>query len=280
MIIINLFGGLGNQLFQLAAAYKLAKIKGKKIFIDDSLLNHFKSNHQQTNLQDIFDFKFKKKKDNNFLKIFIKKLILKFNFLSNFQNFYVTEFNYFKIINHDFKEIEMLGYWQNLNFFISHINEIKKLFKFRFIKVDVNLLNMISHSNSVSLHVRRGDYVSSQNSVNFALPIDYYLRAVKKISLKKKKLIFFIFTDDKKWVRINFLNKFKDYDFNLISTGEDYKDFFLMNKCKHHIISNSTFSWWAAFLNNNKNKLVLYPSIWFKNKMKAPEIFDYKWIKV
>jgi hypothetical protein len=280
MITVNLFGGLGNQLFQIAAAYKISQIKNKKITIDTSLQNYFKFSHEKFNLSDIFKLNFKKKKYNNFYQILLKKIILKFRFLSNFQDFYVTELNYLKTLKKDFTEIEMLDYWQNLDFFKSHINEIKNLLKFKQIKVDKNLLNIISIKNSVSLHIRRGDYTSKKNYVNYSLPIDYYEKAINKINQKKKNLIFFIFSDDKKWVKNNFLKKFKKFDLNLVSTDKSYKDFFLMTKCKHHIISNSTFSWWSAFLNKNNKKLIIYPSVWFKNKLKAPAIFDDKWIKV
>ena len=186
MITVNLFGGLGNQLFQIAAAYKISQIKNKKIIIDNSLQNYFKFSHEKFNLSDIFKLNFKKKKYNNFYQILLKKIILKFRFLSNFQNFYVTEFNYLKTLKKDFTKIEMLDYWQNLNFFKSHINEIKKLFKFKQIKVDKNLLNVISKKNSVSLHIRRGDYTFIKNYVNYSLPIDYYKKAINKINQKKK----------------------------------------------------------------------------------------------
>jgi hypothetical protein len=280
MITVNLFGGLGNQLFQIAAAYKLSQIKNKKITIDNSLQNYFKFSREKFNLSDIFKLNFQKKKNNNFYQILIKKIILKFRFLSNLQDFYVTELNYLKILKKDFAEIEMIDYWQNLDFFKSHIYEIKKLLKFKHIKVDKNLLNIISIKNSVSLHIRRGDYTSKKNYINYSLPIDYYEKAINKINQKKKNLIFFIFSDDIKWVENNFLAKFKKFDLNLVSTDKSYKDFFLMTKCKHHIISNSTFSWWSAFLNKNNKKLIIYPSVWFKNKLKAPAIFDDKWIKV
>jgi hypothetical protein len=280
MIIINLFGGLGNQLFQLAAAYKLSKIKNKKIFIDYSLENHFRFSHEKIYLTDIFDLHFETKKHNSYCKVLIKKLILKFKFLSYFQDFYVTETNYLRAVNRDLRKIEMLGYWQNLVFFNSHIEEIKKLFKFKHIKINANLLNKISKNNSVSLHVRRGDYTSKKNTTNSVLPIDYYLKAIEKICEKKKNLVFFIFTDDEKWVKDNFLKHFKKIDVNLVSTDKSYKDFFLMTKCKHHIIGNSTFSWWGAFLNNYENKLILYPSIWFKNNQNSPKIFDIEWIKI
>jgi hypothetical protein len=191
MITVNLFGGLGNQLFQIAAAYKLSQIKNKKITIDNSLQNYFKFSREKFNLSDIFKLNFQKKKNNNFYQILIKKIILKFRFLSNLQDFYVTELNYLKILKKDFAEIEMIDYWQNLDFFKSHIYEIKKLLKFKHIKVDKNLLNIISIKNSVSLHIRRGDYTSKKNYVNYSLPIDYYEKAINKINQKKKNLIFY-----------------------------------------------------------------------------------------
>jgi hypothetical protein len=280
MILINLFGGLGNQLFQLAAAYALSKIKKKEIYIDDSLTNYFKFSHEKINLNEIFELNIKKKNNISYIKILIKKLILKYKTFSYIQKLFISELNYSKVVTNEFLKIEMVGYWQDLNYFNKYKKEIIKLFKFKKFEININLLNQILKTNSVSIHIRRGDFISKKNTVSYGLPINYYKKAIRSLYLTNKNINFFIFTDDKSWVEDNFLQYLKKFNYNLVTTDKNYKDFFLMSKCKHNIISNSTFSWWAAFLNENKNKLVFYPKNWYKNNMKSPNIFDSKWIKL
>ena len=280
MIVVNLFGGLGNQLFQLTAGFVLSKITNKKLYINDCLTRYFRFSHEAINLSDIFELNIKNKKQNSYIEILIKKLILMFPILTFPQKFFINEVNYLKILKKKFTKIEMLGYWQDFIYFNIYKNEIIKLFKFKKLKVDIKLLDKILKTNSASIHIRRGDFVSKKNKVSYALPASYYLKSIQKLCTLKKNIIFFIFTDDKEWVKSNFLKYLKKYNYSVVESDKSYQDFFLMSKCKHNIISNSTFSWWAAFLNTNIFKIVFYPSIWFKNGINSPNIFDKKWIKI
>jgi len=104
------------------------------------------------------------------------------------------------------------------------------------------------------VHVRRGDYL------NFPLhhptqPMQYYMKAIRKIPINK----FMVFSDDPEWCK----NNFKDSRFTINETGSVICDFSKMISCSHHIIANSSFSWWAAWLCKNKNKVVVAPSNWF-----------------
>jgi hypothetical protein len=280
MIVINLFGGLGNQLFQLTAGFVLSKITNKKMYINESLASYFRFSHEKINLSDIFVLDLKKTNQNSYIKILIKKLILIFPIITIFQKFLVNEVNYSKILKKKFSKIEMLGYWQDFIYFNIYKNEIIKLFKFKKLNVNEKLLDKILKTNSASIHIRRGDFVSKKNKVSYALPTSYYMKSIRKLSALETNIIFFIFTDDKAWVRNNFLKHLKKLNYSVVMTEKNYQDFFLMSKCKHNIISNSTFSWWAAFLNKNIYKKVFYPRIWFKNSIGAPNIFDKKWIKI
>ena len=123
-------------------------------------------------------------------------------------------------------------------------------------------------------------FYQKKNTVSYGLPIEYYLKALNKLVKLEKKFNLFIFSDDKEWVKKEFIKYLSDFDYQIVSTDQSYKDFFLMVQCKHHIISNSTFSWWGAFLNDNKNKLVFYPEIWFKKNKRPPKIFENNWIKL
>lgn len=125
---------------------------------------------------------------------------------------------------------------------------------------NTELLNRIKSGNSVSIHVRRGDYLSSTYSSQFvALGRDYYERAVNCIREKISDCEFYIFSDDPEYIRTAF-DWLDDKTIVDINDGENsYKDMILMSKCKHNIIANSTFSQWAALLNNNPNHLTVYP---------------------
>lgn len=283
MIIQNFFGGIGNQLFQYAAAYSLSlKIK-KKIFYDYSLLSSFKF-AQNNKIKNIFRVNIYQKKKLNFFYLvfcnFIKKIILRISFLNKFQTFYMTENNFHKFENYSPDPILMLGYWQDIKFFLNNEEELKNNLLFRKFKKNKFLLSSINIKNSVSIHIRRGDYLSKKNNINYVLPIDYYISAIHTMNIKLKNPSYFIFSDDKNLIHLNLTEQFKKNKFILVNTDKDYKDLYYMTLCKHNIMSNSTFSWWGAWLNKNKKKIIIYPKSWFKNNIPNPNIFYKDWIKL
>jgi hypothetical protein len=283
MIIQNFFGGIGNQLFQYAAAYSLSlKIK-KKIFYDYSLFSSFKF-AQNNKIKNIFRVNIYKNKRSKFFYFlfsnFIKKIILRISFLNKFQTFYMTENNFYKFKNYSSDPILMLGYWQDINFFLNNEEELKNNLVFRKFKKNKVLLSLINIKNSVSIHIRMGDYLSKKNNVNYVLPIDYYISAIHIMNVKLNNPFYFIFSDEKNLIHLTLAEQFKKNKFILVNTDKDYKDLYYMTLCKHNIMSNSTFSWWGAWLNKNKKKLIIYPKTWFKNNMPNPNIFYKDWIKL
>ena len=141
-------------------------------------------------------------------------------------------------------------------------------------------------NNSVSVHVRRGDYVLDKNTQEFhgVCGVDYYLDAIKLIASKMDDLLLVFFSDDTEWA----IEEFKNLPYSLIfidhNKGENsWKDMFLMSNCKHNIIANSSFSWWAAYLNQNQNKMVIAPKQWFADPTKNSETSDLipeSWIRL
>ena len=174
------------------------------------------------------------------------------------------------------------GYWQSEKYFNSAKDIILNDYKCNFKENDVNLevLKDIENTNSVSIHVRMGDYKSSENADRHFVIRDakYYERAIERIKKSVDNPKFFIFSNDIQWVKENLpLDNSVIIDWN---QGKDsYKDMFLMSKCKHNIIANSSFSWWGAWLNENKDKLVIAPDRWFNN-IQAPDVICDSWIKV
>ena len=127
------------------------------------------------------------------------------------------------------------------------------------------------NQNSVSIHVRRGDYLKHKNLQTHGLcSLDYYKKAIDYLLDQKSNLNFFVFSDDLEWCKNNF-----DFVQNIFyCEGSPIEDFILMSSCKYNIIANSSFSWWSAFLNQNQNKIIIYPNNWFVNndlKIYTPE---------
>jgi hypothetical protein len=154
------------------------------------------------------------------------------------------------------------GYWQSENYF-KDIEDIirKELILSIPDEIDFNIFNLINQTNSVAVHVRYFDHPLDNNGNNLSL--DYYDRAFKLIEEKEKDINYFVFSDNPKHVSVLF-NKFNRRFYFVDQSkfnSSTHLDFFLMTKCKHFIIANSTFSWWAAWLSSNKSKLIIAPNI-------------------
>ena len=164
------------------------------------------------------------------------------------------------------KNAYMAGYWQTEKYF----NEIRPALLADFQpKNPVNgtaeaVAVQIKSSESVSIHVRRGDYVHNKAAADFlgACSLKYYENAMEMITRTIKEPRFFIFSDDVAWVKENL---HIDYPSHIMENFPDHVDMHLMSLCKHNIIANSSFSWWAAWLNPNQSKMVIYPRKWHKD---------------
>lgn len=171
------------------------------------------------------------------------------------------------------------GYFQNEKYFKQYRNDLLKEFtpKKRLDKTNTDMLNKINSTTSVSVHIRRTDYVD----LNIDTDLEYYKRAIKYITEKIKNPCFFFFSDDMDYVKKNFTEINFPYDYVDFNTGNDcYKDLFLMKNCKHNIIPNSTFSWWAAWLNENPDKIVVCPEHWFKDSPQSDNLLLDSWIRL
>lgn len=168
------------------------------------------------------------------------------------------------------------AYYQDQKYFLDNIAQIK----FRKIDLDEKnkqILELILNTNSVSLHVRRGDYLNVENIKiygNIATK-DYYREAIKKVCSQINNPYFFIFSNDIEWCQKNL--DIKNAVFVQNNSGANsYIDMFLMSKCKGNILANSSFSYWGAMLNENDNQIVIYPQKW--NNISTPDIFPQNWI--
>ncbi|RZL69858.1 MAG: alpha-1,2-fucosyltransferase [Pedobacter sp.] len=285
MITIKLQGGLGNQMFQYAAARSLSK----KIFLDLDFLEvnctdklHFTARTFQLGIFE--NLKIKRSSTNNLLRQNnIAFRVLGKLFKSRIIHIKQTTNDFINLPGSgDLKYIYLDGYFQSEKYF-SHIKkEIRDEFKFPALDIkNLDIANQIRNSeNATSIHIRRGDYVKSSivNDIHGTLPKIYYQKAVSKLLLDFPKISIFVFSDDIKWARkhLNFENC------NFISNNikeESWKDMALMSLCKHHIIANSSFSWWGAWLSIYEGQKYA-PVNWFnpkKIKYNLNDIIPREW---
>jgi len=177
------------------------------------------------------------------------------------------------------------GYWQSEKYFIDIESVIREELTVKTLQKgkDRELGDTMSACESVSLHIRRGDYVSdpATNRIHGICGLDYYRRAVNEITRFVRDPHFFIFSDDHKWARDNLKldNRTTFVDHN--KADKNYEDLRMMGQCKHNIIANSTFSWWGAWLNENMDKIVIAPATWFHDKSRnAGDIIPDGWLKI
>lgn len=283
MIIVRIVGGLGNQLFQYSFAKSLSYKYNKRLFIDNSLFNHYQSKMEQTVLENsmIRDYQLKyfnirsKLLNRYFGHLIFRNLINNRNsgFLDNavskFFNFeLITPNNFSDLKIAQTKNIILDGYWQNQEIIEEYKQEMIKEFK---IKKPLSskyreIIKNINATNSVAVHVRRGDYIDNTTMKEkfVECDTDYYNNSMNYLNDIYNDSKYYVFSDDIEWSKSN-LNNAKNVHFVDID-GLAYEHLYLMSQCKHQIIANSTFSWWAAWLNTNSSKLVLYPKNWYYDK--------------
>ena len=262
MIIVQATDGLGNQLFQYAIGRRLSILYKTPLFIDSSHFINFK--HRKFSLQ---NFKTNFEEITNYKKLAIKHPLSVFKLKSGYFT-KIQEKGWCIVGIDEFTPNSFLsGYWQNEIYFknirqvLLEEIQLKEKEKSRIFK---HFENNIHNSNSVSIHIRRGDFLAVKNKNIFKLlDVDYYKQAVQIIKSKMSNPQFYIFSDDIDWAKnhMGFLEHPVYIEGR--SALKDYEELILMSDCKHNIIANSTFSWWAAWLNTSFGKIVIQPKAGF-----------------
>ena len=185
--------------------------------------------------------------------------------------------------------IYLEGYWQSEKYFIEISDIIRKEFSLTknilsaMSKGTENLAQKISSMKSVSVHIRRGDYVNEAKTTKMHgfCTSDYYNKAIEVLSSKIINPHFFIFSDDVEWVEKSFFQTYPITNVSRITEVDPIQDLYLMSLCQNHIIANSTFSWWGAWLSGNQKKIVCAPSKWFHDKnINTQDLLPGAWIKI
>jgi len=281
MIKIRIDGGLGNQLFQYATAFALAKNLKTDMSVDISAAVNYKVHPlrlTELNCSAPFDEKLP----------LIERFLLHprlIQFSSKVISRYYLEPNlkYNKSLQETADNKLLIGYFQSEQYFKNYRAELLKEFfpQREFSSYQQSLIKKIKNGNSLSIHIRRGDYVTNldANNTHGICNQEYFSKAIQYLVKQKKiseKTKVFIFSDDIKWCKENlkflYETEFVNGDINCPEL-----DMWLMSYCTHNIISNSTFSWWGAWLNTNSNKCVIAPKQWFKTLHSSTDIVPKQW---
>ena len=289
MVIVKLIGGLGNQMFEYALGRALAKRNNTEMKLDVSgfkddpnkriySLGFFNTIQNFATPPEIAEFKKYDWKKGKFW--------FWYNRLFADSTKYVREkgFNFEEKILILKSPLYLEGFWQTEKYFEEIKNIIKKEFTLKNSLSNQSKLfeERINGTESISLHVRRGDYVSDKhtNEWHGSCSLKYYNQAIKIISEKVKNPNFFIFSDDPDWIKENIIPPFPTI-YLPGNTEHPEEDMHLMSRCKHNIVANSSFSWWGAWLNKNENKIVIAPKQWFNTpKIDTRDILPESWIKI
>tara|TARA_Y100000992_G_C21249501_1_gene485080 strand:+ start:174 stop:1100 length:927 start_codon:yes stop_codon:yes gene_type:complete len=291
-IIVRIFGGMGNQLWQYAFARSLSIKFKKKLILDISFfknslidfpkgdkfkfeLNQFNLNKEILIEKNIYNYSYK------FYKYFLRFLPKYFfSFFFKNQKKYEIENLVFEektfeqklfkeLSKKDFKTSYFLGYWQNTKYFKNCFKLLKEELKPKIIKKNVfNFITKIKRKD-VAIHIRGGDmFVEKKYSHPTS---EYYFKIIKFLEKKNNSLNYHIFTDDIKYAEI-FLKKIKLKNYKIISKIHNFsaiEEFYIMQHYKNFVINRSTFSWWSSYLSHKNKTTIFAPKIWQTN-LKLP----------
>jgi hypothetical protein len=293
MVIANIIGGLGNQMFQYAVGRALSLQYDEPLLLDVTDFENYEL-HQGFELQRLFT---------PYAAIAVKSDIYDLlgwqcspsirrvfswrgmTFLRRKELIVEPYFQYWAGINETPKNCYLYGYWQSEKYFIAVESQIRKDFTFPHTmeKNNIEVASQIKQVNAVSLHIRRGDYANNPNTTatHGLCSLDYYQKAIEYIAERIQQPHFYIFSDDIAWVKSNLKLEYRHQYIDHNHGSESYNDMRLMSLCQHHIIANSSFSWWGAWLNSSPEKIVVSPKCWFADEMvNVEDLLPDEWIRL
>lgn len=296
MIVTRIQGGMGNQMFQYAIGLANAKRLNTDLYIDDSLLHvkldfehavyrsyelrYFQIEGRIANKQIIHQFNFTGQER------FTENLRLKIKFKIKPPNNIIQKGNeieasYLQAADNSC----FVGRWQSEIFFREHAQDIKNAFviKEEYLHASREIIKQFHDRPLCAIHVRRGDYVSNPFYASHlgALPLSYYLEGMRMIREKIPQVRFLIFSNDYLWCREVFTSTEVLLAKDFMPDAGAIEEFAAMTCIPHHIISNSTFSWWAAWLAENESSAIIAPAHWAKTNQFIPsQIIPHRWTTV
>lgn len=270
-VIVDIKGGVGNQLFCYAFGYALSRELGMKFYIDTSMPDNDNVKDRKLELLN-YNVEYDKRISYKYRKNALLRKLGVNRFCKKAAIGWLTK------VYHEKKEYEydenvlrigtstyFDGFWQSYKYFDKYKNELVELLQPRESrnKSVIDLVDKIESCNSVSLHVRRGDYIK----LGWQLPMDYYKKALERMEeLVGEDMVVYIFSDDleyvKEYLRSTKLEKRYRCEYvTYVSDNYVFDDMYIMSKCRHNITANSSYSWWGAYLNKNVDKKIISPVV-------------------
>lgn len=290
MVIARITSGLGNQLFQYALARHLALRNRTTIYVDLSYyqqtyatdtprafrLHQFNTSYQVLNTSPyLYASKATKLLPNRTLKPYVQ-------FVQEGQFHFDA-----RVLDVRARLITLEGFWQSERYFADSADVIRQELTLR------SSLNgpaaeyerTIEQADvPISVHIRRGDYVNHPEfSQTFGfVGLDYYRAAIKQLTAQFPNLTLFIFSDDPQWVKENLAPTVPHVYVTNTGDDADLADLRLMSRCRHHVIANSSYSWWGAWLDSRPDKVVISPKTWFRNKPESntKDLIPAAWLRL
>lgn len=268
---IEIHSGLGNQMFEYAFFLSLKHHHPWRVILLD--ITNSKHVHQGYELPRIFGIK-----HNLRLKTYYAINYFRNVHSISYEFHEKSPFLYDISAYNQKKGTYYSGCWQSEQYFKGIESKVRDAFVFKESLLNSRTIELsrflMSVAGSVSIHIRRGDYLEENR---YTCTLDYYNNAINYIKNKIDNPHFVIFSDDMDWVKEKLIISNAIYvDWN--TAKDSWQDMFLMSRCKHNIIANSTFSWWGAWLNNNPQKIVIVPPIWLDQPTKSIDIIPHDWI--
>ena len=292
MIMVRLIGGLGNQMFQYATGRSVALRYGVPLLLDASGFANYDLRHYELDAMDIAGCLATR---SQLLDVgigltqptLIASIKKHFGLSRSFNKLKEASFTYDSRIEKATSDVYLDGYWQSERYFAAISDLLRKEFSLRELANEGNVAMagqiVALGKNAVSLHVRRGDYVNNARTAQYhgVCSTEYYRQAANYIGARVEAPHFFVFSDDHAWVResLNLPYPMTLVDVNTADRG--VWDMALMKLCRHHIIANSSFSWWGAWLNPHLDKIVVCPQRWFSAATHdTSDLIPQSWIRL
>jgi hypothetical protein len=292
MVVVRLLGGLGNQMFQYACGRAVAARAGVSFRLDTSDIEHSTPAAPRRYQLDVFNIAATLVASEELDRLFEppQKISLWQKWIGGgskhapMSRVVERHFHFDPAILEAGDNVYLDGYFQSEKYFLDQAEIIRRDFTLRReleFRLNRDLLPQVQQCESVSLHVRRGDFAFHKETNQFhgLCPPEYYRRCLEHVAAQVRNPVVFLFSDEPDWVRDNF---HLTQPVTLVSNGrlQDYEELLLMSHCRHHIIANSSFSWWGAWLDPRPDKIVCAPEHWFADKlMNTSDLIPAGWIR-
>ena len=269
LVVIQLSGGMGNQMFQYALYLQLQAL-GKNVKIDDK--TEYEGRNARPIRLSVFNAKYEVPTETEMNCLTDSYLDLASKIRRKLKGrktaAYMEKSQLFDSKVLELNRAYFMGWWQSEKYFAGIKEKVREAFNFKNMNLSETMktyADAMENSNSVSVHIRRGDYQQVDEIYGGICTEEYYEKAMKKMREEIPDCHFFIFTNDIPWVKEHMQGK----DVTVVEGNDEdagYIDMYLMTHCKHYILANSSFSWWGCYLNPSEDKKVIAPKIWAKGR--------------